>query len=175
MEQLFADVTSGPLAHIWLVSRQCRLADLAAIAHNLLRAVGALASLPFARARAATIRRDLIAVAAPTARHGRSHITLDLPEGWHRRRRRGSATGNSSSCPSAALLFRSRTRRMISRAVTASPFFDANAIYCVSATSASEINPGLQLVVPDRAGLDGGPGVFGIVAIAARMLAFTRW
>jgi len=57
---------------------------LAAMAHNLLRAAGALASLPFARARAVTIRRDLIAVAARTARHGRGHLTLHLPEGWHR-------------------------------------------------------------------------------------------
>ena len=57
---------------------------LAAICHNLTRAAGALASLPFAKARAATIRRDLIAVAARTARHGRSHLTLHLPEGWHR-------------------------------------------------------------------------------------------
>ena len=54
------------------------------MAHNLVRAAGALASLPFAKARAATIRRDLIAVAARTARHGRGHITLHLPEGWHR-------------------------------------------------------------------------------------------
>ena len=54
------------------------------MAHNLLRAAGALASLPFAKARAATIRRDLIAVAARTARHGSGHLTLHLPEGWHR-------------------------------------------------------------------------------------------
>src|ERR1035441_8250411 len=38
------------------------------MAHNLVRAAGALASLPFAKARAATIRRDPIAVAAPPAR-----------------------------------------------------------------------------------------------------------
>ena len=56
------------------------------MARNLLRAAGALASLPYAKARAATIRRDLIAVAARTARHGRGHITLHLPEGWHRER-----------------------------------------------------------------------------------------
>jgi len=56
---------------------------IAAMAHNLLRAIGALASLPFAKARAATIRRDLIDVAR-TARHGRGHLTLHLPEGWHR-------------------------------------------------------------------------------------------
>ena len=57
---------------------------IAAMAHNLVRAAGALASLPFEKARAATIRRDLIAVAARTARHGRGHLTLRLPEGWHR-------------------------------------------------------------------------------------------
>jgi hypothetical protein len=57
---------------------------LAAISHNLLRAAGSLASLAYAKARGATIRADLIDVAARTARHGRGHITLHLPEGWHR-------------------------------------------------------------------------------------------
>jgi hypothetical protein len=27
---------------------------------------------------------DLVAVAARTARHGRGHLTLHLPEAWHR-------------------------------------------------------------------------------------------
>jgi len=86
MEQVFADVTSGPLAHMpsGVFTANAAWLSIAAMAHNLLRAAGALASLPFARARAATIRRDLIAVAARTARHGRGHITLHLPEGWHR-------------------------------------------------------------------------------------------
>jgi len=57
---------------------------LAAIAHNLLRAAGSLASLGYAKARGATLRRDLIDVAARTARHGRGHITIHLPESWHR-------------------------------------------------------------------------------------------
>ena len=56
----------------------------AAFAHNLLRAAGSLASLAYGKARGATIRRDLIDVAARTARHGRGDITLHLPEGWHR-------------------------------------------------------------------------------------------
>ncbi len=43
-----------------------------------------LASLAYAKARGATLRRDLIDVAARTARHGRGEITLHLPEGWHR-------------------------------------------------------------------------------------------
>ena len=86
VEQVFADVTSGPLAHLpsGVFPANAAWLALAAIAHNLLRAAGSLASLPFARARAATIRRDLIAVAARIARHGRGHITLHLPEGWHR-------------------------------------------------------------------------------------------
>jgi hypothetical protein len=86
VEQVFADVTSGPLAHMpsGVFAANAAWLSIAAMAHNLLRAAGALASLPFAKARAATIRRDLIAVAARTARHGRGHLTLHLPEGWHR-------------------------------------------------------------------------------------------
>jgi hypothetical protein len=86
VEQVFADVTSGPLAHMpsGVFTANAAWLSIAAMAHNLVRAAGALASLPFARARAATIRRDLIAVAARTARHGRGHLTLHLPAGWHR-------------------------------------------------------------------------------------------
>jgi hypothetical protein len=67
---------SFPASAAWLA--------LAAISHNLLRAAGSLASLAYGKARGATIRRDLIDVAARTARHGRGHITVHLPEGWHR-------------------------------------------------------------------------------------------
>ena len=86
MEQVFADWTDGPLAHLPSGSFPANAAWLAcaAISHNLLRAAGALASLAYAKARGATLRRDLIDVAARTARHGRGHITLHLPEGWHR-------------------------------------------------------------------------------------------
>jgi hypothetical protein len=86
VEQVFADVTSGPLAHMpsGHFAANAAWLSIAAMAHNLLRAAGALASLPYAKARAATIRRDLIAVAARTARHGRGHLVLHLPEGWHR-------------------------------------------------------------------------------------------
>ena len=88
VEQVFADWNDGPLAHLpsgrfaanaaWLV--------IAAMAFNLVRAAGALASLVFAKARAATVRSALIAVAARTARHGRGRLTLHLPQGWHRER-----------------------------------------------------------------------------------------
>ena len=67
-----------------LVSRQCGLDGLRRHRRNLLRAAGSLASLGYAKARGATLRRDLIDVAVRAARHGRGHITLHLPEGWHR-------------------------------------------------------------------------------------------
>jgi hypothetical protein len=86
VEQVFADWASGPLAHLpsgFFPANAAWLA-LAAISHNLLRAAGSLASLAHAKARGATIRADLIDVAARIARHGRGHITLHLPDGWHR-------------------------------------------------------------------------------------------
>ena len=86
IEQVFADWNDGPLAHLPSGSFAANAAWLAcaAISCNLLRAAGALASLTYARARGATVRRDLIGVAARAARHGRGHITLHLPRGWHR-------------------------------------------------------------------------------------------
>jgi hypothetical protein len=86
VEQVFADWTDGPLAHLPSGSFPANAAWLAcaAIAHNVLRAAGSLASLACARARGATLRRDLIGVAARIARHGRGHITMHLPQGWHR-------------------------------------------------------------------------------------------
>ena len=86
IEQVFADWNDGPLAHLPSGSFPANAAWLAcaAISCNLLRAAGALASLAYAKARGATIRRDLISIAARTARHGRGHLTLHLPEGWHR-------------------------------------------------------------------------------------------
>jgi Transposase DDE domain group 1 len=85
VEQVFADLADGPLAHLPSGSFPANAAWLAcaAIAHNLLRSAGTLASLACAKARAATLRRDLISVAARIARHGRGQITLHLPEDWH--------------------------------------------------------------------------------------------
>ena len=84
-EQVFADWTDGPLAHLPSGSFPANAAwlALAAMSCNLLRAAGALASLTYATARGATVRRDLINIAARTARHGRGHLTLHLPESWH--------------------------------------------------------------------------------------------
>jgi hypothetical protein len=104
VEQVFADVTSGPLAHLpsGHFAANAAWLSIAAMAHNLLRAAGALASLPFAKARAATIRRDLIAVAARTARHGRGGLTLHLPEGWHREHEWLNLLGAACGPPAAA-------------------------------------------------------------------------
>jgi Transposase DDE domain group 1 len=86
VEQVIADLNAGPLAHLpsgafnangaWLV--------LAAIAHNLLRAAGTRAGTRYAKARTATIRRDLVAMPARTARRGRGNLILHLPAGHHR-------------------------------------------------------------------------------------------
>src|SRR5215469_11715127 len=86
VEQVLADWTDGPIAHMPSGSFPANAAwlALAAISHNLLRAAGSLASLADSKARGATLRRDLIDVAARTARHGRGEITLHLPEAWHR-------------------------------------------------------------------------------------------
>ena len=86
VEQVFADWNDGPLAHLpsGFFPANAAWLTCAAIACNLLRAAGSLASLAYGKARGATIRRDLIDVAARTARHGRGHITLHLPEAWHR-------------------------------------------------------------------------------------------
>ena len=86
IEQVFADLTSGPMAHLpsGRFAANAAWLTLAAIAHNLLRAAGCLASPFHARARGATIRADLISVAARIARTGRGYLTLHLPLGWHR-------------------------------------------------------------------------------------------
>ena len=86
VEQVFADWTDGPMAHLPSGSFAANAAwlTLAAISGNLVRAAGCLASAAHARARGATIRRDLIDVAARTARRGRGHLVLHLPAYWHR-------------------------------------------------------------------------------------------
>ena len=83
IEQVIADLKNSALAHLpsgsfaansaWLV--------LAVIAFNLTRAAGALASSFHAKATTATIRRQLIAVAARVTRSAR-RSTLRLPAAW---------------------------------------------------------------------------------------------
>jgi hypothetical protein len=83
IEQVIADLKHGPLAHLpsgrfaansaWLV--------LAAMAFNLTRALGTLASSVHARATTATIRAQLITVAARVTRSAR-RTRLRLPAAW---------------------------------------------------------------------------------------------
>jgi Transposase DDE domain group 1 len=86
VEQVFADWTDGPMAHLpsGSFAANATWLTLAAMSGNLVRAAGCLASAAHARARGATIRRDLIDVAARTARRGRGHLVLHLPAYWHR-------------------------------------------------------------------------------------------
>ncbi|MFC6554279.1 hypothetical protein [Nonomuraea cavernae] len=83
-EQVNADLIDGPLAHLPSGHFAANAAWLtcAAITHNLLRALGCLASAFHARARGTTLRRHLISVPARLARHGRGHLTLHLPRHW---------------------------------------------------------------------------------------------
>lgn len=83
IETVFADLIDGPLAHMpsgrfgansaWVLC--------AAIAHNLLRAAGTLAGTTHAVARAATLRRRIINIAARLARPQRRPV-LHLPSHW---------------------------------------------------------------------------------------------
>jgi hypothetical protein len=84
VEQVFADLFDGPLAHLPSGQFHANAAwlQLAAIAHTLTRALGVLASPHHAVARGSTIRAELINIAARTARRGRGHITWHLPQHW---------------------------------------------------------------------------------------------
>ena len=83
IEQVIADLKSGALAQLpsgsfaangaWLV--------LAAIAFNLTRAAGVIASVFHAKATTATIRRQLIAVPARLATSAR-RLVMHLPTDW---------------------------------------------------------------------------------------------
>lgn len=83
IEQVIADLKDSAMAHLpsgrftanaaWLV--------LAAIAHNLTRAAGALASVFHGKARTATVRSQLIGVPARLTRSAR-RLTLHLPQHW---------------------------------------------------------------------------------------------
>jgi hypothetical protein len=83
IEQVFADLIDGPLAHLPSGKFAANAAWLscAAIAHNLLRAAGSLTSRVHAKARTATLRRHVICVPARIARRAR-RIILHLPQHW---------------------------------------------------------------------------------------------
>jgi hypothetical protein len=83
IEQVFAELIDGPLAHLPSGRFDANNAWLTciAIAHNLTRAAATMAGRGYATARAATIRRHLINLAGRIARHARS-VTIHLPEHW---------------------------------------------------------------------------------------------
>lgn len=83
IEQVNADVKDSALTHMpsGVFTANAAWLAMAAIAHNLTRAAGALASLFHAKARTATIRRHLINIPARIAHRAR-RITLHLPVNW---------------------------------------------------------------------------------------------
>ena len=83
IETLFADLIDGPLAHLpsGRFGANSAWALCAAIAHNLLRAAGVLAGDRHRVARAATLRRKLVAIPARLARPQRRPV-LHLPRHW---------------------------------------------------------------------------------------------
>jgi len=83
IEQVHADLKHGPLAHLPSGSFQASSAwlVLAAIAFNLTRATGCLASAFHTRATTGTIRTQLINVPARLARSARK-LRLRLPKHW---------------------------------------------------------------------------------------------
>jgi hypothetical protein len=85
IEQVFADLNDSALAHMPSGSFHANGAwlALAAIAHNLTRAAGTLASTFHAKARTGTIRRTLINVPARIASSAR-RLHLHLPARWPR-------------------------------------------------------------------------------------------
>jgi hypothetical protein len=83
IEQVIADLKAGPLAHLPSGRFAANAAWLtcAAMAYNLTRAAGTLASAFHATARPATIRNHLINLPARIAHSART-IRLHLPTGW---------------------------------------------------------------------------------------------
>jgi hypothetical protein len=83
IEQVIADLKDSALAHLPSGKFTANAAWLAcaAIAHNLTRAAGALASTFHARARTATIRAQLINIPARLARSAH-RLVLHLPQHW---------------------------------------------------------------------------------------------
>jgi hypothetical protein len=83
VEQTFSDLKAGPLAHMPSGSFSANAAwtVMAAVAFNLTRAAGTLASTFHAKATTATIRAQLIAVPGRIARSARK-IRIHLPTNW---------------------------------------------------------------------------------------------
>ncbi|MBA8926963.1 hypothetical protein BC739_004169 [Kutzneria viridogrisea] len=83
IEQVFADLNNSALAHFpsGKFAANAAWLTLAALTHNLMRALGCLAGGRHATARTGTLRRHLVTVAARLARTART-LTLHLPRNW---------------------------------------------------------------------------------------------
>ncbi|MHB8339699.1 MAG: transposase, partial [Mycobacteriales bacterium] len=83
VESVFADLIDGPWAHLpsGRFGANAAWVLCAAIAHNLMRAAGRLASPELGKARGATLRRQVVTVPARLARPQR-RTTLHLPTHW---------------------------------------------------------------------------------------------
>lgn len=83
VEHTFADLADSALAHLpsGRFAANAAWLTLAALAYNLTRAAGCLASARHARARTGTLRRHLIQLPARLARSAR-RLTLHLPADW---------------------------------------------------------------------------------------------
>jgi hypothetical protein len=83
VEQVMADLKSGPLAHLpsGVFNANAAWLALATIAFNLTRAAGCTAGSMHTRATTGTLRTRLINVPARLARSGR-RLRLHLPEHW---------------------------------------------------------------------------------------------
>ena len=83
IETTFADLIDGPWTHMpsGIFPANAAWTVLSAIAHNLLRAAGALAAPHLSKARGATLRRQLVNVPARITRP-QGTPTLHLPEHW---------------------------------------------------------------------------------------------
>lgn len=103
IEQVIADLKNGPLAHMpsGVFTANSAWTVLAAIAFNITRAAGVLASRFHARARMATIRAHLIAVPARIADRARTWL-LHLPRNWPWQQAWDTLFDTASSQPTAA-------------------------------------------------------------------------
>ncbi|WAX81770.1 transposase [Streptomyces sp. KMM 9044] len=83
VEQVFADLEDSALGHLpsGKFTANAAWLTLAALAHNLTRALGTLASAFHARARTGTIRRQLLHVPARLAKNSHT-LTWHFPEHW---------------------------------------------------------------------------------------------
>ncbi|MER6769650.1 transposase [Streptomyces bacillaris] len=83
VEQVFADLEDSALGHLpsGKFTANAAWLTLVALAHNLTRALGALASAFHAKARTGTVRRHLIAVHARLAAGARA-LTWYFPDQW---------------------------------------------------------------------------------------------